>query len=169
MPAPLRIILNPEEERTLSELRVATSVPQRTKDRAHMLRLNAQGWQVAQIARCFECHEHTVRATIHRWESKGLSGLWEKAGRGMPARWQESDLAFLETCLEQDPRTYNSAQLSQKLKEERKVNLSPDRLRRVLKKRAMSGSELDIPTEASKTLTKKPSNKQTLRPWSNGL
>jgi transposase len=101
MPAPLRIVLNPEEERTLSELRVATSVPQRTKDRAHMLRLNAQGWQVAQIARCFECHEHTVRATIHRWESKGLSGLWEKAGRGMRARWQASDLAFLETCLEQ--------------------------------------------------------------------
>jgi transposase len=164
MPAPLRIVLNTEEERTLSELRVAREVPQRTRDRAHMLRLNSQGWKVAEIAKCFECHEHTVRATLHRWESRGLGGLWEKAGRGAPARWQASDLEFLEHCLEQDPRTYTSKQLSKKLKEERKVNLSPDRLRRVLKKRAMSGSAPAILTEENKTLSKKPSNKLTLKP-----
>ena len=46
MPAPLRIILTPEEDRTLTELRLAQSLPQRTRDRAHMLRLNAQGWNV---------------------------------------------------------------------------------------------------------------------------
>jgi hypothetical protein len=45
MPAPVEIVLNPKEERTLSELRVAPEVPQRTRDRAHMLRLNAQGWK----------------------------------------------------------------------------------------------------------------------------
>ena len=163
MPAPLRIVLDSEEDRTLSELRVALEVPQRTRDRAHMLRLNSQGWKVAQIAKCFECHEHTVRATIHRWESKGLGGLWERTGRGAPPHWQEADLAFVERCLEQDPRTYNSAQLSKKLKEERKVSLSPDRLRRVLKKRAMSGSVPDILTEGNKTLSKKPSNKPTLK------
>jgi transposase len=163
MPAPLRIVLDTEADRTLSELRVAPQVPQRTRDRAHMLRLNAQGWKVAEIAKCFECHEHTVRATIHRWESRGLGGLWEKAGRGAPTRWQESDLVFLECCLEQDVRTYNSAQLSKKLKEERKVSLSPDRLRRVLKKRAMSGSVPAILTEENKILSKKPSNKLTLK------
>jgi transposase len=127
MPAPLQIVLNPAEARTLSELRVAPGVPQRTRDRAHMLRLNSQGWKVAEIAQCFECHEHTVRATIHRWESRGLGGLWERAGRGAPTRWQEADLAFVESCLEKAPRTSNSAQLSKKLKEERKVSLSPDR------------------------------------------
>jgi transposase len=120
-----------------------------------MLRLNFQGWKVAEIAKCFECHEHTVRATIHRWETKGLSGLWKKAGRGAPARWQESNLVFLERCLEQDQRTYSSAQLCKKLEEERKVSLSPDRLHRVFKKRAMPGSVPDIPTEANKTLSKK--------------
>ena len=54
MPAPLRIILTPEEERTLSELRLAEHLPQRTRDRAHMLRLNAQGWNVPAIAEIFE-------------------------------------------------------------------------------------------------------------------
>ena len=164
MPSPLRIVLNTEEERTLSELRVAPEVPQRTRDRAHMLRLNSQGWKVAQIAECFECHEHTVRATIRRWESKGLSGLWEESGRGAPRHWQEADLVFLESCLEQDPRTYNSFQLTKKLKSERQVSLSPDRLRRVLKNRAMSGSVPAILTEENKTRTKKQSNKLTLKP-----
>jgi len=57
MPASIQIVLT-EEDRTLSELRVATTVPQRTRDRAHMLRLNAQGWTVPVIAEIFECHEH---------------------------------------------------------------------------------------------------------------
>jgi predicted ArsR family transcriptional regulator len=99
MSAPLRVVLNTEEERILSELCAALDITQPTRDRAHMLRLNSQGWKVSQIAKCFECHKHTVRATIHRWEPMGLSGLWEQAGRGAPTHWQESDLAFLGICL----------------------------------------------------------------------
>jgi transposase len=87
MPAPLRIALTSEEDRTLSELRIAPNVPQRTKDRAHMLRLNAQGWNVAAIAECFDCHEHTVRATIRCLEAHGLRGLWESPGRGAKPKW----------------------------------------------------------------------------------
>ena len=54
MPAPIHLILNSEEDRTLTELRLATTVPQRTRDRAHMIRLNAQGWTVPAIAEIFE-------------------------------------------------------------------------------------------------------------------
>lgn len=53
MPDPLRIILAEEEDRTLSELRQAPPVPYRTRDRAHMLRLNAQGLNVPAIAEIF--------------------------------------------------------------------------------------------------------------------
>ena len=74
MPAPIRIVLTEEEDRTLLELRVAASVPYRTRERAHMLRLNAQGWTVPTIAGIFECHEHTVRATIRRWQAEGSKG-----------------------------------------------------------------------------------------------
>jgi DNA-directed RNA polymerase specialized sigma24 family protein len=81
MSAPLRIVLTPEEERTLSELRQAQNVPQRTRDRAHMLRLNAEGWNVPKIADIFDCHQHTVRATLRRWQTRGLGGLWEASGR----------------------------------------------------------------------------------------
>ena len=72
MPAPLRILLTSEEDRTLSELREAQKLPQRIRDRAHMLRLNALGWNVPEIAEIFECHQHTVRATLRRWQEQGL-------------------------------------------------------------------------------------------------
>lgn len=96
MPAALRIRLAPEEDYTLSQLQVATLVPQRTRKRAHMLRLNAQGWTVGAIAEIFECHEHTVRATIRRCWQQGLGGLWEAPGRGTKRKWQEEDMQYLE-------------------------------------------------------------------------
>ncbi|WP_156120492.1 helix-turn-helix domain-containing protein [Neosynechococcus sphagnicola] len=37
---------------------------------------------VPMIAKLFECHEHTVRPTIKRWQAGGFSGLWEATGRG---------------------------------------------------------------------------------------
>jgi transposase len=135
MSAPLRIVLTPEEERTLSELRQAQNVPQRTRDRAHMLRLNAEGWNVPKIADIFDCHQHTVRATLRRWQTRGLGGLWEASGRGAKPKWQAADLDYLIECIDKDERTYNSAQLAKKLKQERAVDLSSDQLRRLLKKK----------------------------------
>jgi transposase len=108
MPAPLRITLTEEEDRTLSELRQAQSVPYRTRDRAHMLRLNAQGMNVPAIAEVFQCHQQTVRAILKRWQQHGLGGLWEAPGRGAKAKWQPADLDYLTDCLAQEQRTYNS-------------------------------------------------------------
>ena len=118
MPAPLRVILDEESDRTLAELRVAKTVAQHIKDRAQMIRLNAQGWNVPASAKIFECQGQTVRLTLRRWEQGGLGGLWDTPGRGAKARWSEDDLRYLEQCLEQDQRTYTSCQLSRKLAEE---------------------------------------------------
>src|SRR4028119_2228977 len=161
MPAPIRIILSQAEDSMLSELRVAQKVPQRTRDRAHMIRLNAQGWNVPAIAEIYECHEHTVRATLRRWEHEGLGGLWEAPGRGAKRKWQEVDLQSVEQWIEQAPRTYNSHQLAQKLAEERQVQLIPRRLRYLLQKRAFAGNEPVIATAANKTLIKNKANKPT--------
>lgn len=71
MPAPIRVVLTPEEDRTLTELRLATTVPQRVRDRAHMIRLNAQGWNAPAIGEMFECQHHTIRAALRRWQHQG--------------------------------------------------------------------------------------------------
>ena len=159
MPAPLSIRLTAEEDFTLSQLRVATMVSKRTRDRAHMLRLNAQGWTVGAIAEIFECHEHTVRATIRRWQEQGLGGLWEASGRGTKRKWAEADMEYLEQCLKQQPRTYNSKQLATKLEQERQVSLSGDRIRRILQKRALNGNEHGIAIKQNKKLNTNNLNK----------
>ncbi len=148
MSAPLRITLTEADDNMLSELRVATTVPQRTRDRAHILRLNAQGWNVPAIAKMFECHEHTVRATIRRWQANGLSGLWEAPGRGAKRQWVDADMEYIETLLKKETRTYNSVQLSRILREDRSVHISSDRLRDILKKK------LSMETNPSQSLPK---------------
>jgi transposase len=102
-----------------------------------MVLLNAQGWNAPELAEIFNCHEHTARATIKRWQEGGLVGLWEADGRGRKATWQPADLAYLEECLQKDERTYNSVQLAEKLRRERDVELSPAHVRRLLKKRLL--------------------------------
>lgn len=151
MPAPLRITLTEAEEQMLSELRVATMVPQRTRDRAHILRLNAQGWNSPAIAKMFECHEHTVRATIRRWQTSGLSGLWEAPGRGAKKRWVDADIEYIEALLKKETRTYNSVQLSRILREERSVHISSDRLREILKKKLSMEKNPSKPSQTAKS------------------
>ncbi len=82
MPAPLRTILTAEEDYTLTELRHVQSVPQRTRDRAHMLRLNAQGWNVPAIAEIFECHPHTATSDSATVGKTGIGGTMGSAGTG---------------------------------------------------------------------------------------
>jgi transposase len=160
MPAPLKIALNENERTMLEDLRVATKIVQRTRDRAHMLLLNDAGWRVPQIAKVFCCHDSTVRATIQRWQEKGLMGLQDAPGRGVKPKCNEEDWLYLESLLEEE-RTYNSKQLAQKLEEQREITLSTDRLRKGLKKRGFVGSAQGIRTVKNKTQNSRPGSKQS--------
>jgi transposase len=133
MPAPLKISLSEEEDRTLRELSYANYVPQRVKQRASALRLNASGWKVQQIAQHFDWATQTVRETIHRWQERGLGGLGEAEGRGRHRCWNQEDWQALEQWVN-EPRRYSAAQLSYKLAQERQVELGKEQVRRILKK-----------------------------------
>jgi transposase len=109
----------------------------------------------------FECHQHTVRKTIRRWEERGLGGLWEAPGRGAKPRLQAEDLQYVKELLAQETRTYNSGQLVKKLKQERGVDLSSDSLRRLLKKNSIDGNEPALVIGKNKMQFKEQSSKQT--------
>lgn len=89
---------------------------------------------------------------MHKWQNLGTEGLWELPGRGGKPKCKEEDIVFLEECLKKEPRTYNSLQLAQKLESDRQIKLSPDRLRRVLKKRGSFGKEPEKVIKGNKTL-----------------
>lgn len=145
MPAPLNISLSEEEDRTLRELSYANGVPQRVKQRASALRLNASGWKVQQIAEHLNWAPQTVRETIHRWQEQGLGGLWEAEGRGRPRRWTQADWQALEQWVN-EPRRYSAAQLSYKLAQERQVELGKEQIRRILKKKLQMETDSIKPT-----------------------
>ena len=150
MGARLRVFLTGEQDRSLLKLRTA-DVPQKVKDRAQVIRLNAHGWYVEKIAAHFNWTAQTVREVLHKWQKLGLEGLWELPGRGLKPKLTEVDIIFLEECLKKEPRTYNSRQLSEKLERERSIKISPDRLRRVLKKSGSFGNGLGKAIKENKT------------------
>jgi transposase len=134
MPAALKITLTTEENITLQQLELSNSVPRRTKQRATVLRLNAAGWKVKEIANYLEWAESTVRQAIHRWNRSGLLGLWEAGGRGRKPSWTSEDWEAMEQWLN-EPRSISSRQLSQRLARERQVFLGAEQVRRILKKK----------------------------------
>jgi transposase len=151
MGARLRVFLTREQDRSLLKLRTA-DVPQKVKDRAEVIRLNAHGWYVEKIAVHFNWTPQTVREVLHKWQKLGVEGLWELPGRGVKPKLSEVDIIFLEECLKKEPRTYNSRQLTEKLERDRFIKMSPDRLRRVLKKRGSFGNEPGRVIKGNKTL-----------------
>ena len=150
MGARLRVFLTGEQDRSLLKLRTA-DVPQKVKDRAQVIRLNAHGWYVEKIAAHFNWTAQTVREVLHKWQKLGLEGLWELPGRGLKPKLTEVDIIFLEECLKKEPRTYNSRQPSEKLERDRSIKISRDRLRRVLKKRGSFGNGLGKAIKENKT------------------
>jgi transposase len=138
MPAPLRITLSPAELVTLEELSYANGVPRRTKQRAIALRMNAQGWNVPDIADHLGWAQSTVRHTLERWNTIGLMGLWDAPRPGCHRTWQAEDWQVIE-ALVQEPRRYSARQLSQKLLEQRQITLGQEQVRRILKKKGGAG------------------------------
>ena len=136
MPAPLRVYLSEEEDETLQQLSLADGPTTIVKQRATALRLNAIGWNVPAISQHLHLHPHTIRNALKRWKAEGLAGLWDAPRSGRPPRWQSSDWEALETWL-QEPRSYTSRQLCEKLARERQVHLSPRQMSRLLKKKIL--------------------------------
>ena len=156
--APLHVGLSEAEDQQLFELRDAPEIPKRTRQRAEMLRLSHRGWKTAQIAEYLGCRVAMVREAIHRWETSGLEGLYDKPRSGRPPRWQEADWVYVEAQLSEGSKTFNSRQVSELLSSERKVKLSRRQTRRVLKKRGTVGSGPGPVIKTSKTAAKKRSN-----------
>jgi transposase len=132
---PLRVELSNEEERTLQDLRVASGVPQRTKDRADALRLSHRGWTPAQIAEYLGWRVATARAAIHRWQQDGLYGLWDSPRSGRRPQCTAAVMAALEQHVLAEERTVNSRQLVEHLADAHGISLSRGHMRRLLKKK----------------------------------
>lgn len=113
------------------------------------------------IANYLKYSPNTIRQIFYRWITKGIDGLYDAPRAGRKPIWQEEDIKYIENCLEKESRTYNSYQLVEKLKTERSVVLSRDRLRKILKKKIGDGKEPNKVKKENKIKSKKRQKKQT--------
>ena len=145
----LQVTLSPAADQTLLELRKAAVVPNRTKERAEVIRLSHRGWKTEQIAEYQGRRVATVRKAIHRWQRSGLYGLWDLPRSGRRVKWSAEDLEHLVNKIESSPETFNSRQLAQELEKARSVTLSRRHLRRLLKKKiSLEADSAKPPTAA---------------------
>ena len=63
MPAPIKVSLSEEEDQQLLNLQQDPQTPSRVRYRAEIVRLNAYGWSVSQIADYKKLSSHTVRCS----------------------------------------------------------------------------------------------------------
>ena len=112
MPARLKIKLTESEEQELLELSRDNKIPERTRKRAEILRLNARVWKVKEIANWVNFSENTIRKTISKWLFEGNVALWDNPRTGRKKTWKEEDIKYIEERSQEDEKTYNSKQLS---------------------------------------------------------
>ncbi len=93
------------------------------------------GWKVEKISAYLKWSKQTVREAIHRWEKRGIVGLWDSPRQGRKKKWVAEDFSEIEQKLATNQRAYNARQLWEFLVKERKINLSERHLRRILKKK----------------------------------
>jgi hypothetical protein len=87
-------------------------------------------------------------------------GLWDAPPCGRKITWQEADIKYLEDCCACEQKTYNSKQFFHLLKKERSWELSPETIRKILKKTAENGKEQKQLREFTHTPSKKKPRKQ---------
>lgn len=124
------IKLDEVERLTLQEGRTnSTSKP--FQERCRCLLLNAEGYQVKDLARIFEVSEISVYGWLKRWETSGIVGLQDKAGRGRKPILKNEDLPQIKKSVQENAQRLKVAR--EKLKAELGREFSTKTLKRFLK------------------------------------
>jgi|SRR5215203_1336562 len=101
------------------------------QERCHCLILSSEGYQVKELARIFRVSEISIYTWFKRWETGGICGLRDKAGRGRKAILQAEDLAQIKQTVQENAQRLKIA--GEKLKEELGREFSTKTLKRFLK------------------------------------
>ncbi len=124
------IALNESEKITLQEGR-KNGKAKAFQERCHCLLLNAEGYQVKELARVFRVSEITIYGWLKRWERGGIVGLHDKRGRGRRAILQAEDLPQVKAVVQENAQALKVARSL--LKEELRREFSAKTLKRFLK------------------------------------
>lgn len=105
------------------------------RERCQMILLKAENRTSLEVAEILGCCEVVVNNWLKRFEAEGIKGLKTRAGRGRPPILSQQNPAHLKKvagAIEEHPNSVKTA--IAKLEADLGLNLSPDTLKRFLKK-----------------------------------
>jgi len=101
------------------------------RKRCHCLILSSQGYEVKDLAEVFRVSLNTIYGWLNRWETKGVVGLRDKAGRGRKPILSLVDFAQVKQRVQENAQQLRLARVQ--LKAELERDFSEKTLRRYLK------------------------------------
>jgi transposase len=106
------------------------------RQRAHFLILVSQRVKIGDLMEIFNISYKTVYNWLNRWESDGILGLYNKPGRGRKRTFNSQQEEQIRSWTREEPRQLKK--VIQKVKENWKIDISTDTIKRILKSLSMS-------------------------------
>src|SRR5688572_3188162 len=133
-----------EEREALMKRRRSRTAGKRDVERATMILLRAEGKSTGEIAREIKCSQDTVTLWVKRFNSQGLAGLKDQAGRGRRASYSEEQrgqmIAVARTAPPQLGQPYgywSLRRLAQYLAQTYQLKVSKSHLERILEEEGL--------------------------------
>ena len=101
------------------------------QSRCHCLLLSCEGYAVKELAGIFRVSEISIYSWFKRWETGGICGIRDRAGRGRKLILQAADLGQIKRQVQENAQQLKIAR--EKLKAELKREFSTKTLKRFLK------------------------------------
>jgi transposase len=108
----------------------------RVRQRAHCILLSGQGHTVPQLAQMFNVSQQTVYHWLNAWETRHLSGLYDRPGKGCPPKLTEQQHAQVKEWVKQFPK--NLRAVIALVKEHFQVTISRQTVKRIAQSLEMS-------------------------------
>ena len=131
----IRVELSPDQREELQQRTRQRGLSPQTRERLEMVRLADAGWNIPKIARYLGRQEATVRKHIKCFLAEGFDALPDRPRPGRPKKVTEEHLRAVEQLIDESERSFTAPQLVKWLQEEHGVQISTDRLCRLLKRR----------------------------------
>ena len=104
----------------------------RVSQRAHALLLNHRGYSMSVLCQLFEVQHETVSRWCQRWETEGLTGLFDQGRSGRPMILSEEEAQQFIDNVDDNPHQIKIAH--EQLHQKTGKIVSRDTLKRILKK-----------------------------------
>jgi len=131
--------LTPETLNILTRIYQSSNFPQ-VRTRALCIKLSNQGYTINELIKIFNVSRNTIYNWFNNWEKFALAGLYNNLGRGRKNILNEAQVTKIKEWVEAEPKNLNN--VKNKIKEEWKITISKDTIKRTLKKQKMKWKRL---------------------------